>query len=62
MLRYLENKKSNIILYTYDSILVDYSRDDGKEVLREIKNLLESEFGFKVNASYGTDYNNLSKA
>ena len=61
VLRYLENKKSNIILYTYDSILVDYSRDDGKEVLREIKNLLESEFGFKVNASYGTDYNNLSK-
>ena len=61
VLKYLENKKSNIILYTYDSILVDYSRDDGKEVLREIKNLLESEFGFKVNASYGTDYNNLSK-
>ena len=61
VLRYLENKKSNIILYTYDSILVDYSRDDGKEVLREIKNLLENEFGFKVNASYGTDYNNLSK-
>ena len=61
VLKYLENKKSNIILYTYDSILVDYSRDDGKGVLREIKNLLESEFGFKVNASYGTDYNNLSK-
>ena len=61
VLKYLENKKSNIILYTYDSILVDYSREDGKEVLREIKNLLESEFGFKVNASFGTDYNNLSK-
>ena len=61
VLKYLENKKSNIILYTYDSILVDYSREDGKEVLREIKNLLENEFGFKVNASYGTDYNNLNK-
>jgi len=61
VLRYLEDKQSNIILYTYDSILVDYSREDGKEVLKEIKNLLENEFGFKVNASYGTDYNNLSK-
>jgi len=61
VLKYLENKKSNIILYTYDSILVDYSREDGKEVLKEIKNLLENEFGFKVNASYGTDYNNLNK-
>ena len=61
VLEYLENKKSNIILYTYDSILVDYSREDGKEVLKKIKNLLENEFGFKVNASFGTDYNNLSK-
>ena len=61
VLRYLEDKKSNIILYTYDSILIDYSRDDGKEVLKEIKNLLEHSFGFKVNASYGTDYNNLHK-
>jgi hypothetical protein len=61
VLKYLEDKKSNIILYTYDSILVDYSRDDGKEVLKEIKNLLEYYFGFKVNASYGTDYNNLHK-
>jgi len=61
VLKYLENKQSNIILYTYDSILVDYSREDGKEVLKEIKNLLENEFGFKVNASYGTDYNNLNK-
>ena len=61
VLRYLENKKSNIILYTYDSILIDYSREDGKEVLKEIKKLLENEFGFKVNVSYGTDYNNLTK-
>jgi ABC-type phosphate/phosphonate transport system substrate-binding protein len=57
----LEDKQSYIILYTYDSILIDYSRDDGKEVLKEIKNLLEHSFGFKVNASYGTDYNNLHK-
>jgi hypothetical protein len=61
VLRYLEDKQSYIILYTYDSILIDYSRDDGKEVLKEIKNLLEHSFGFKVNASYGTDYNNLHK-
>lgn len=61
ILEYLENKKSNIILYTYDSILLDYSRDDGKEVLKEIKNLLESSFNFKVNVSYGTNYNNLTK-
>jgi hypothetical protein len=61
ILEYLENKKSNIILYTYDSILIDYNKEDGKETLKDIKDMLESSFGFKVNASYGTDYNNLTK-
>jgi hypothetical protein len=56
---YLDTRQSNIILYTYDSILVDYSRDDGKEVLLEIKRLLEEPFGFKVSVKYGNNYNNL---
>jgi hypothetical protein len=57
--KYLAVKESNIILYTYDSILVDYSREDGKETLKEIKRILESSFGFKVKVKFGTDYNNL---
>jgi len=56
---YLATKQSNIILYTYDSILVDYHRDDGKETLLEIKRLLEEPFGFKVTTKYGKNYNNL---
>ena len=56
---YLATRHSSIILYTYDSILVDYSREDGKEVLKEIKKLLEEPFGFKVTAKHGTNYNNL---
>lgn len=57
--KYLATKKSNIILYTYDSVLIDYSREDGKETLKDIKHMLESSFGFKVKVKYGTDYNNL---
>ena len=57
--KYLATKKSSIILYTYDSVLIDYSREDGKETLREIKHILETSFGFKVKVKYGTDYNNL---
>jgi hypothetical protein len=60
VLKYLDTKKSNIILYTYDSILIDYNKEDGKETLKEIKKLLEDSFDFKVNASYGTNYNNLT--
>jgi hypothetical protein len=55
---YLAIKKSSIILYTYDSVLIDYSRDDGKETLKEIKNIMESN-GFKVKVKYGINYNNL---
>jgi len=55
----LVNRKSNIILYTYDSILVDYHKDDGKETLVEIKRLLEEPFGFKVTTKYGKNYNKL---
>ncbi len=57
--KYLATKKSNIILYTYDSVLIDYSRDDGKETLRDIKHILESSFGFKVKVSWGYNYSNL---
>jgi len=61
VLKYLEiGKKSCILLYTYDSILIDYNKEDGKETLKDIKNILESSFGFKINASYGTNYNNLT--
>lgn len=56
---YLANRQSNIILYTYDSILVDYHRDDGKETLLEIKRLLEEPFGFIVSTKYGKNYNQL---
>jgi hypothetical protein len=54
-------KKSCILLYTYDSILIDYSREDGKETLKDIKHMLESSFGFKVKVSWGCNYSNMKK-
>ena len=57
--KYLATKKTKIILYTYDSVLIDYSREDGKEVLKEIKHILEFSFGFKVKVKYGINYNEL---
>lgn len=59
VLDYLDNKKSSCILYTYDSILINFSQDD-KEVLKDIKLLMESE-GFKISVSYGKNYNNLKE-
>ena len=54
----MEDKQSKVILYTYDSFLIDYAVEDGKEVLKEIKRLLEIN-GFVVKVAYGPNYNSL---
>ena len=58
VIEYLENRQSKVILYTYDSFLIDYSISDGKETLQKIKQLLESE-GYVIKASYGPNYDSL---
>ena len=40
---YLYNKKTKLVLYGYDSFLFDFSKQDGVEILTEIKNILERE-------------------
>jgi hypothetical protein len=52
----LENKKTKIILVVYDSMLIDYNAEDGKETLNQIKQILEEE-GYAVKAKIGTNYN-----
>ena len=58
VIEYLEKRQSKVILYTYDSFLIDYSISDGKQTLQTIKQLLESE-GYVIKASYGNNYNSL---
>jgi len=59
LLKYLEDKNSSCILYTYDSYLIDYNNDN-KSILKDIKTLIEQS-GFKSSVAYGKDYNNLKK-
>lgn len=51
----LESKTSKIVLYTYDSILIDYSKNDGLELVTQIKNTLENT-GFNVKMRKGVNY------
>lgn len=57
---YLENKKSKIILYSYDAFLIDYQSIDGKQTLKDIKQIIEKQ-GFQCSVSYGENYNKLIK-
>jgi hypothetical protein len=50
-----EEYKSRIIMVTYDSFLLDFAVEDGKEVLVEIKRVLE-EGGFVIKHKYGESY------
>ena len=52
VLRYLQNKKTKIALYTYDAILFDFDKEDGKETLKELQIILESSKKYPVNFKY----------
>ena len=58
VIEYLEDKKSKVILCTYDSFLIDYSSEDDKEVLKEVKKLLENK-KYVIKVAYGNNYNSL---
>jgi len=50
---YLYNRKTSLILYTYDSFLIDFSKDDNNKILINIKNILEEgEFLTKIKIGY----------
>jgi len=53
--KYMVDCKSRLILITYDAFLFDYSIQDGKEFLVQIKAILE-EGGYKVKHKYAKDY------
>ena len=55
VLRYLKNKKSKIVLYTYDSITFDFSKQDGKETLEDIKKILEEGKKYPIKFKYSNN-------
>lgn len=56
----LEGKKTKVVLVVYDSVLVDYSVEDEKGLLAEIKRILESD-GYRIKAQKGENYDFFNK-
>jgi hypothetical protein len=54
-----ERYKSKIILYLYDSVLIDFHKDDGGKYIHDIKQLLECNGKYPVKCAVGYDYHNL---
>lgn len=55
ILRYLKDKKSFITLYTYDAILFDFNKEDGRETLRDIQEIMENQGKYPVKFKYNTN-------
>ena len=53
--QYLSNKKTKLVLYIYDAFIFDVSKDDGKQTLVDLKNILSDKFPvkLKVGEHYG---------
>ena len=55
---FLRTKQSKVVLYTYDSILIDASKADGKETLLQIRDMMVDN-QFPVKCHVGGNYNDL---
>ena len=55
VLRYLKDKKTSIALYTYDAILFDFNKEDGKETLNDIENIMSLDNKFPVKFKFSSD-------
>ena len=51
--------KSRLVLYNYDSFLFDFNIDDGLEYLSQVKNILEQDGKYPVKVSWGLNYHEM---
>ncbi len=58
LIKYLEDKKSKLVHYCYDSFLIDFDKTDGKQTINKIKEILEQD-NYNVSVKWGLNYNEL---
>ena len=58
IIKLLKNKKTKIVLYTYDSILLDYDNDDN--ILEQIKEVFKK-YKLKIKLTKGDNYDKMIK-
>ena len=52
---YLKDKKTKLVLYIYDAFVFDFSKEDGKQTLIDLEEILSEKFPvkLKVGKHYG---------
>jgi len=60
-IKYLSGKKTIGVLYTYDSILFDYCKDDGQDIIQSLASIISGDNEFPVKAYIGNTYQNMER-
>ena len=55
----IKDYKSKLILYSYDSFLLDFNMADGLNYLKRVKKILEQDGKFPVKVSWGLNYHEM---
>ena len=56
VLRYLKTKQTKLVLYTYDALLFDFYKEDGRETLEKLKEILETGGEYPTKFKYAKDF------
>ena len=55
VLMFLSKKKSKLALYTYDAIVFDFDKSDGKETLEQLESIMNSQGKYPVKFKYSNN-------
>ena len=56
----LQDKKSKLVLYLYDSFLFDFNKEDGKDLIINIKKIIERQGKYPTKIKVGQNYHKMS--
>lgn len=59
IIRHLSDKQSKIVFYNYDSIVLDFCKDDGYALIKEICSMMNTNGRYPVKIEVGDDYHSL---
>ena len=55
----MKDNKSKLVLYSYDSFLLDFCIKDGLNSIKEIKDIIEQNGRYPTKVSWGKDYDSM---
>ena len=59
--KYLELTASKLVLYTYDGFLIDFNKNDGSVLLKQLQTIIENSAEFPAKIYVGKDFNSMQK-